>query len=263
MLLAHLSDTHISSGSLERTVNYSAVKAVERVRALHPPPDCTIVTGDLVETGTPDEYATSRCLLDQLAGPVHVVPGNHDNPTVMLSELSGTSYVQRAPAEPDRCYYRVDLPELRLLCCDSNVAGRHHGRLGNTQLRWLDDELGRGDETPTVIALHHHPVRSDIAAMDEIMLADAAEFAGVLARHQPVVRILHGHLHRPMTGLLARAVVMSAPSTDRQVHLDLDPDGPGAFIQEPPGIMLHRLNGNDDVSHLIPVRNPGPLVNSF
>ena len=66
-----------------------------------------------------------------------------------------------------------------------------------------------------------------------------------------------------MTGLLAGAVVMSAPSTDRQVHLDLDPDGPGAFIQEPPGIMLHRLNGTDDVSHLIPVRNPGPLVNSF
>ena len=188
MLVAHLSDTHISSGSLERTVNYSAVKAVDRIRALHPPPDCTIVTGDLVETGTPDEYATARCLLDQLAGPVHVVPGNHDDPAVMLSQLSGTSYVQPAPAEPDRCYYRVDLPGLRLLCCDSNVPGRHHGRLGHTQLRWLDGELGREAETPAVIALHHHPVRSGIAAMDEIMLTDAAELAEVLARHRPVAR---------------------------------------------------------------------------
>jgi len=263
VLLAHLSDTHISSGALEQTVNYSAVKAVERVQALRPAPGCTIVTGDLVDHGSRAAYATARSLLDELTGPVHVIPGNHDDAALLLRELADTSYVHPAPDEPDRCYYGVDLPGLRLLCCDSSVPGHDHGRLGPTQLHWLDRELGRGVDTPTAIAMHHHPVRSGIAVMDEIMLRDADELAEVLSGHRRVARIMTGHLHRPMTGLLAGAVVMSAPSTDRQVHLDLDPEGPFAFIQEPPGIMLHRLGECDDVSHLIPVRDPGPLVAGF
>lgn len=264
VLLAHLSDMHISSGLLSRKANHRARQAVRRISALRPRPDCTVITGDLVQCGTRDEYAAARRVLDELdEGTVHVVPGNHDDSAAMLHELSDTSYVHRAPAEPERCYYRADVPGLRLLCCDSTVPGQHHGRLGPTQLRWLDAELARGTDTPAAIALHHHPVRSGIAAMDEIMLSDAAELGTVLSRHAPVTRILTGHLHRPTSSLFGGAVVTSAPSTERQVHLDLDPQAPGAFVEEPAGILLHRLDGIDDVTHLVPLRRPGQPVDPF
>jgi Icc protein len=204
-------------------------------------------------------------LLERLDLPVHVVPGNHDHAPRLLQALAGAGYAQAAAGEPGRCYYRVDYPGLRLLCCDSSVPGRDDGELGPTQLAWLDRELARDPDVPAVLALHHHPVPSGIAFMDTIMLTDAAALAAVLAGHRPPARILTGHLHRPSAALFAGALVTSAPSTYRQVLLDLDPDPdpPLAFVDEPPGMLLHRLEGPAPVTHLLPLAHAGPPLGTF
>jgi hypothetical protein len=80
----------------------------------------------------------------------------------MLQVLAGSPYVQRAAEEPERCYYRVEDPGLRLFCCDSSVPGRHDGELGPTQLAWLDAELDRDPDVPAILAMYHHPVASGI-----------------------------------------------------------------------------------------------------
>jgi len=96
MITAQLSDPHIvAQGRLFRgpiqgaaldaeralrefdTAQYLA-RAVAVVNALAPGPDVTVVTGDLVDNGTPEEYAHLRALLAPLAMPVFVIPGNHD-----------------------------------------------------------------------------------------------------------------------------------------------------------------------------------------
>jgi len=157
----------------------------------------------------------------------------------------------------------VDYPGLRLLCCDSSVPGRDDGELGPTQLAWLDRELGRDPEVPVVLAMHHHPVPSGIAFMDTIMLSDADRLAAVLGGHRPPTRILTGHLHRPSAAMLAGSLVTSAPSTYRQVHLDLDPSRPLAFVDEPPGLLLHHLEGPDAVTHLLPIEDSGPPLGTL
>lgn len=258
MLLAHLTDTHISTGPRSDVANARALQAFHRVQALRPRPDCTVITGDIVDQGTAAEYEQARALLDVLDGPVHVVPGNHDDAAALLRALSATPLVQAAVAEPDRCYYRVDYPGLRLLCCDSSVPGLHHGLLGETQLRWLDAELRRDPDVPAALAVHHHPLRSGIAPMDEIALRDADRLRDVLLQHRPLTRILTGHLHRTVSAVFAGGLVTTAPSTDRQVHLDLDPLRPGSYVEEPPGLLLHRLDGIDDVTHLLPVQHSAP-----
>lgn len=169
-----------------------------------------LITGDLADHGEPAEYEAARQMLASLDIPVHVIPGNHDNAEVMFEVLAGTRYV-RAAAEDGSCYYRVDYPGLRLLCCDSSVPGCNGGQLGTAQLAWLDSELGRDPDVPTVVALHHHPVPSGIVAMDGMMLADSADLAGVLRSHRPLARILCGHLHRPVTTMFAGSLLMSAP----------------------------------------------------
>jgi len=263
VLLAQLSDTHLTTGVLAGRPAERAHRALARVQALRPRPDCLVITGDLADHGEAAEYEAALGLLERLDLPVHAVPGNHDHAPRMLAALEGGGYVRAAADEPGRCWYRVDYPGLRLLCCDSSVPGRDDGELGPTQLAWLDRELGRDPDVPAVLALHHHPVPSGIAFLDTIMLSDADRLAAVLAGHPPLTRILTGHLHRPSATMFAGALVVSAPSTYRQVQLDLDPAQPLAFVDEPPGLLLHHLRGTTAVTHLVPVEHTGPPLGTL
>jgi len=72
-LLAQLSDLHIKAGG---RLSYGVVDtlgalrlAVDRLNALQPRPDALVITGDLVDFGTPEEYATLREVLAELAMP--------------------------------------------------------------------------------------------------------------------------------------------------------------------------------------------------
>ena len=71
--IAHLTDTHfgVRPGVTER--NRRVVEAVARLA-----PDVVIVTGDVADHGTAQEYAEAREVLDALPGPVLWCPGNHD-----------------------------------------------------------------------------------------------------------------------------------------------------------------------------------------
>ncbi|OLF19255.1 phosphodiesterase [Actinophytocola xanthii] len=259
MLIGHLSDMHITTGPLAGAPAKLFHDALIRVQALDPQPACIVITGDLADHGDPDEYRLAATVLHGVDLPVHIVPGNHDNAEHMARAFARTEYVRAAEAEPHRLYYRVDYDGLRILFCDSSVAGRSFGRLGRTQLEWIDDELGTASEASVVLAMHHHPVRSGIAGMDNSMLADATELEAVLARHRPLSRILIGHLHRPLTTMFAGSVVTSAPSTYRQSFLGLDPTRCGAYVEEPPGFLLHDFGHRPALTHVVPVRSGPPL----
>jgi 3',5'-cyclic-AMP phosphodiesterase len=81
-----------------------------------------------------------------------------------------------------------------------------------------------------------------------------------LAGHPPLTRVLTGHLHRSTAATFAGTVVTSAPSTDRQVFLDLGPLERLAFVDEPPGMLLHRLHGGAAMTHLVPISHSGPPI---
>jgi len=217
-----------------------------------------LITGDLVDQGKPEEYREVSVALSRQSIPVHLIPGNHDDAPQLLAAFQDTSFAQAASAEPTRCYYRIDYPNLRLLCCDSSVSGRNDGELGATQLAWIDTQLRFNADIPAVLAMHHHPVVSGIKAMDRFMLSDAAELESILNKHGPVARILVGHLHRPMTAMFAGSLVASAPSTYRQVSLELGPVERGTYVEEPPAFLLHQFRTDTVVTHLLPVWHSGP-----
>ena len=82
MLIAQITDLHISTpGSVNdrhfRTPEHLA-RAVAHLNGLTPRPDVVLATGDLVERGEPVEHARLRAILDGLAMPLYVIPGNHD-----------------------------------------------------------------------------------------------------------------------------------------------------------------------------------------
>jgi 3',5'-cyclic-AMP phosphodiesterase len=235
-LIAQLSDLHVGADWEGVDPLLCLQNAVEAVLALPTAVDAVLVSGDLTDNGSDEEYRQVRELLDRFEVPVHVLPGNHDDRAALRRafELPG------APAAP--IDYAVEVGPLRLVVLDSSVPGQDPGALEADQLRWLDAELGRHPERPTILAMHHPPLVTGSAEWDSINLSasERAALAEVVGRHQQLRAIVAGHLHRIAASTLAGCPVLSVPSTYLQAvpHFaagEVEVDG------EPPGFALHAL----------------------
>jgi hypothetical protein len=73
----------------------------------------------------------------------------------------------------------------------------------------------------------------------------------IVSRHRNVIRLVAGHIHRPIHVGWGGTIASTAPSTCHQVTLNLA-DGDGfEFVMEPRAVQLHVLDpGYGLVSHL-------------
>jgi len=253
MLIAQITDLHISTpGSVNdrhfRTPEHLA-RAVTHLNGLTPRPDVVLATGDLVERGEPEEYARLRAILDGLAMPLYLIPGNHDARGPLARAFADRGYL---PQDGGFLHYTVEDWPVRLIGLDTHVPGTPGGRLCAERLAWLDARLGEGREQPTVVFMHHPPFVTGMRAMDAMGLEGKAELAAVIGRHPQVEQVLCGHVHRPMTRRFAGTVASTCPATAHQLALDLASEPRLAVVMEPPACMLHLWLGPDEglVSHV-------------
>jgi Icc protein len=245
MFIAHLSDPHITTGPLAGEPAAGLQLALARVMALDPLPDCVVITGDLTDHGRPDEYAALREIIGAFPLPLHLVTGNHDNRETLLDAFGGGPLL----GESMEAHYAVEYPAATVVALDSHIPGSPAGRLGETQLAWLDEVLARRPDVPALLALHHPPVPIGIPFLDGMRLLDGATLTEIVDAHPNVVRIMAGHVHRVIsTGLLT-----IAPSTYRQTGLVLNSDEPPGYLAEPTGFLLHLLDGTTCVTHTVAV----------
>lgn len=242
-LVAQVSDPHIGGewGGADPVAGLTRV--LEGVFALPDRPDVLLVTGDLVDHGTSDEYDLVYELLCVSPVPVHVLGGNHDLREGLRARF-GLSGDARAPVQ-----YSADLGPLRLVAVDTTIPGRAGGELDAERLGWLDSELGDAPEQPTLLAMHHPPASTGMAPWDAIGLdaGDRAALEEIVARHPQVRRIVAGHIHQPLVSTLAGRAVLAIPSTYVQARVDFSsPEielGGGV-----PGFAIHALVDGDIAS---------------
>jgi len=260
MLIAQLTDTHIkTAGRLAYgRVDTSAMlaDAVEALRRLDPQPDLLVITGDLVDLGSAEEYACLRAILAPLSQPLLVVPGNHDEREALRNAFADGGYL---PAS-GFLHYAVDDYPLRIVGLDTLIPGQGGGELCAERLDWLARTLAERPAAPTLILMHHPPFVTGIGHMDRIGLQGRQAFAALLEQHPQVQRVLCGHLHRTIHAVVGGRSVLTSPSTAHQVALDLREQAPSAFRMEPPGFMLHRWADGLLVSH---VANIGDFAGPF
>jgi 3',5'-cyclic AMP phosphodiesterase CpdA len=251
MLIGQISDLHIKAdGKLSYRVVDTAgmlARCVEHVRALKQRPDVVLVTGDLVDFGKPDEYATLKALLAPLPMPYYLIPGNHDERGALRAAFPEHDYLKQSGTFVQ---YAVDDWPVRIVALDTVIPGESGGELCGERLAWLESTLATQPDKPTVVIMHHPPVETGIGHMDKIGLDGAAALAAVIARHPNVERVLCGHIHRPIQVRFAGTIASVCPSPAHQVALDLAPDAPSRFKMEPPGYQLHKWSDrNGIVSH--------------
>ena len=204
-----------------------------------------LLSGDLADHATDEEYEHLHELLAPLQAPVYVLPGNHDDRRALHRHFG----VPGGDGEPVR--YSVDLGPLRLVVLDTTRPGEASGALEGDQLDWLDAELAAAPEQPTLLAMHHPPLVIGVPSWDEIGLASADRHAlgDVIERHQQVRRVVSGHFHSTITGELAGRGVLVVPSTYVQTRLDFNVRELER-TSELPGFAIHAVVDGELVSHV-------------
>jgi Icc protein len=249
MILCQISDLHITA---DRKLAYGVVdtarlleSCVAKIRALPQRPDATIITGDLVDHGRPEEYGLLRELLAPLPMPVYLMAGNHDERKALRTAFADHAYLRQC--DPF-IQYAIDEFALRLIALDSVIPGNGGGTLCAQRLAWLDRVLATSN-APTVVAIHHPPFATAIGHMDRIALDNPAALAQVVVRYPNVERVIAGHLHRPITARFAGTIASTCPSPAHQIVLDLASDAAERFIMEPPAFQLHYWDGVALITH--------------
>jgi 3',5'-cyclic AMP phosphodiesterase CpdA len=247
--LAQISDAHLRIDDDGGDSLRALEAAAGAVAALAPVPDALLISGDLVDTGSPREYERARELLARLAMPIHVVAGNHDDRDALVScfgaPCAGDGLVQ----------YATRVGSHRLVVCDSVLPGRNEGSFGPDRRAWLVETLAAEPGTPTVLAMHHAPLRTGIRVIDEVGLpaADLEALREVIDGNPQVVRILAGHLHRTIVGALGRCGVFVCPSANFQLRLSTAFGDRVVLAREPASIGLHVIHGGEILTHVQPI----------
>lgn len=253
MLIAQISDLHVGppGGEMDRRFDTAAhaERAAAHVNRLDPAPDVVLVTGDLVEDGTAEEYRRLRGFLDRLSAPYFLIPGNHDDRDNLRRAFADHGYLQGDGAF---LHYVIEDYPLRLIGLDTLLPGKARGELCPARLAWLEARLGEAPGRPTLVFMHHPPFRTGLAHMDRSRLADAERLGEIVARHAACIEgIVCGHVHRPIQRRWHGTVVSTAPSTAHQIALDLRDGEPLSVVMEPPACHLHVWFPDDGlVSHL-------------
>jgi 3',5'-cyclic-AMP phosphodiesterase len=254
VILAQLTDPHITVGPGDAGSAEALAAAVAAVNAFDPLPDAVLLTGDVTEHASEAEYERAAELLAQLPIPLHLLVGNHDDPDGIRAHL-GAPGDQGEPLQ-----YSQALGPLRLVACDTSVRGQDAGALGPERLAWLEAELERDRTTPTLLAMHHPPLLIGMGVLDEIGLAqdDRLALRELLSANPQVKRIVTGHVHRGATGAIGGCPVFVCPSSYLQLALDLRPDSEIALVREPPCFGLHVTLDDELTSHVVPIGDYGP-----
>jgi Icc protein len=251
MLIAHISDFHVFAKLPETTIvrpdaDDAASKVVADIAAFTPKIEAVMLTGDLTDGGSEEDYALLSDILSPLDVPVFVVPGNHDARPGLRA-----AFADKLPFGPGPFLnYEARFGDLRILALDTLWAGQVAGRLENSQLAWLAERLAAPIDALTLILMHHPAFPSQIAPLDAMALQGGrAEFEQLIVDYRGPLRILSGHIHRPFQTLWhgVFCAVSGGPAFQHALTLDSDAAEPGV-VAEPYAYFIHRITDAASVS---------------
>lgn len=243
MLIAHISDFHIFSNEAETSIVRPDVaacveKIVADIKAFSPKIEAVMLTGDVADGGSDEDYALVKSLLAPLDMPVYPIPGNHDDREGFRRAFAGEFAI--SPAGPVN--YEARQGDLRILALDSLIEGRVEGELTPATLDWLEARLAEDFIGHTYLLIHHPPFKSGIEGLDVMSLINGGERLGTLvANYHGEMTVLAGHIHRAYQAIWQGKLCAVGGSPAFEIDLDLHEKAPAPpLVDNGYGYFIHR-----------------------
>lgn len=239
MKIAQISDLHITAngatfGVAPMAENLAKVVAHINIRQ----PDLVLITGDIANNAELAETARAAAILAKLEAPFYLTPGNHDDRAALKTAFPNAAI---PAAEAAHLSYGVDAGPLRIIALDSSDPDAPNGRICTARAHWLEAELARSS-TPTLIFMHHPPMKCGVEETDKPPLEGAARLGKIIARHPQIQRILCGHIHLMAQATWHGCHVCTAPSLGMRLSWTQDHLAPSRFLTAPPAYLWHMVN---------------------
>lgn len=217
-------------------------KALAGITEWRERPACIVATGDLTESGAPEEYRRLRELLAPCDVPIYLIPGNHDDRDALRATFPDHAYLHAfGPA----VQFTIEFSPLRIVALDTSEGRRRAGYLDDVRLAWLTDRLAERPITPTILAMHHPPFPTGVPNFDGPPFEGRRALGAIVRENPQICRIVCGHIHQPLVRTWCGVLGVTAPST--APTLVIHPRAPG-LSWEPGGFLLHRYDADDGVS---------------
>jgi 3',5'-cyclic-AMP phosphodiesterase len=242
--IAQISDLHVRRAGSKKVREFDAALAecVARVNALAP--DVVIATGDLTNRGSEEEYRRLREMLNALDRPYYLMPGNHDDPAALRTVFNDRTYLFENDSHAS---YAVDFENWVLLMLDSTKDGRAGGYVDGARLAWLESQLKKRANAPTLLALHHPPFAAGVWPMDWLGFTNLRELEQVVRSHSQIRRIVSGHVHCFREASWGGTSACTSPSTRSQrLLVGLGWRFPKLHFEQS-GFLLHSLYDNGEI----------------
>jgi Icc protein len=242
---AFLADTHIPEDVSD---NYRGFYPYQNLQQAIPQilsvlPDGVAIAGDLARLeGKVGDYANLKKLLNPVAEktPIFMALGNHDNRDNFLGLF------KRTPGEKQpvggKHVLVVKWPSIRLIILDSLFyVNKAPGLLGKAQRLWLEDYLGKCDDTSTILCFHH------TLGDDDADLLDVLWFFDIIKPIRKVKAVLYGHSHEYGYSELEGIHLINLPAMGYNFR-DTEPVGWVEALLTAKGgdFILHVVAGNED-----------------
>lgn len=178
---ALVTDTHIG-GSVENEEDLR--RTVEDINA-DPDLAFVILSGDVTEFGSDEELTRAKAILDRLAKPLYVIPGNHDS---NWSESGTNSFLKIFGSETFGFQYNgywffgmASGPNMKM----------GPGQIPRENLVWFFNELQQTDKHAPIVFVNHYPMDNSLNNCFEVL--------DVLRPYNVQLLLCgHGYTNRPM-----------------------------------------------------------------
>jgi Icc protein len=221
MKIIQLTDCHLFSDPNEilRGENCceTLTKVLKEVRSQIAPDDILAFTGDLADSAEPAAYAHFKKLVSDIPNLKLILPGNHDDPQVLLRELGDIPH--------NRCGAGIlEHADCVIVTLDSTIAGEIHGALGDSQLHLINEAVAvaRASHKPVLILVHHQTLPVD-GYMDRYSIRNADALLKTLDDCPEVRAVVCGHIHQEFDEMRGHVRFIGSPSTCYQIQVGTNP----------------------------------------
>ncbi|MCF2870747.1 metallophosphoesterase [Octadecabacter sp. G9-8] len=187
--------------------------AIDHINTHHSDASMCLITGDMVNRGTHEDYAGLRKKLDTLSMPYCPMAGNHDNRTLFKQ-----SFELPETCMQDFIQYTIRTPQGLIVCLDTHKTGSDAGEFCQNRSAWLTKTLRDAGTTPVFLFLHHPPIALGLPMQDTENMENGQAFVDLISGFTCVKYVFMGHVHRPITGTIdhipfatMRSVLYQAP----------------------------------------------------